>query len=144
MGGRLDAVPADELAVEPGRGVGVDLAIERDGGVHGDDDLAPRALVVGGGALQEVARDFPVVAIEPVDDAGAPQRLQAPNVGLNVPLDIAAGDARVGAGDLVVLPGLVEAVGLSTQCASPTRSTCCTSFRRSRSAASLHRRRIWT
>jgi hypothetical protein len=76
---------ADELAVEPGGGLGIDLPIERDGGVHRDDNLAPLALVIGGGTLQEITWDLPVVAIEPVNDAGSTQRLQAPDMGLDVP-----------------------------------------------------------
>jgi phage-related protein len=58
-------------------------------------------------------------------------------------------DAKVlkGFGDAGVIEVIARHDGDTfriTQCASPRRSTCCTSFRRSRSAASPHRRRIWT
>lgn len=109
-GGGLDATTADELAVEPGGGLGRDLAIEGDGGVDLDNKLAALAFVVGRCPLQEVARDVPTVGVEAADNARPPQRLKAADVGLDVAFDVPARDARRHPGELVVLLGLVEPV----------------------------------
>ena len=104
----LDRMPADQLAVEPGGGIGSDLPVKVHGGVNLDHELARVLLVVGRRLLQEVFGDLPMVGVQPLDDTCPAQSFEAPDVGLNMALDVAAGNALGQPGDLGVLPRLVE------------------------------------
>src|SRR5262245_12450964 len=106
----LDPMPADQLAVQPGGGLGRNLAVERNGRMYLDAKLAALALLIGAGPRQEVWRNDPMVVVEAGDKARPAQRLQAPDVGLDVPLHITGGNTRSHPSDVVVLRGLVEPI----------------------------------
>ena len=76
-----DALAGDKLAVEPGRAVMDDLAVEVGGRQDACTDVRTVAdEVIGVAALGEVSGDAPVVRVDPLDMAGATQRLQPANV----------------------------------------------------------------
>ncbi len=84
------------------------VRVSQHGGVNLDHKLSSVLLVVGRRLLQEVPGDLPVVGVQPLDDTRLAQGFQAPDVGLDMPLDVTAGNALGQPGDLGVLARLVE------------------------------------
>src|SRR3546814_7875649 len=73
----------NQLAVEPGRGLGTNQLVERLWGQHVDGDraiLRPRRFI-GGGAIEMIGRDDPGAVRFALDIAREPShRLQAPHM----------------------------------------------------------------
>ena len=51
--------------------------------------------VIGGGAALEILGDTPLVGVDPLGDSGAAQRLQPPNMRIDIALVVAAGNAAL-------------------------------------------------
>ncbi len=89
------------LAVEPSRAVGVDLRFEVDVGKRAERHPSPSLGVVIPGAGLEVAGNTPMVGVDPLDDARPAQRLQPPDMALDIGAVVAtrnADAARIGQG----------------------------------------------
>jgi hypothetical protein len=84
----------DQSPVQPGRAIGADLLFQIEGRDDADAGLPVATGIIGGGAAFEVFRDAPPVGVDPLGDPGAAQRLQPPDMGIDIALVIAARHTR--------------------------------------------------
>ena len=82
--GERASFAADQLPVKPGRAVARNLPVEVVSREHAHIRFAAVSGIVSLGAGLEIVRDPPTVGIDPLDNAGAAERLQATDMAFDV------------------------------------------------------------
>ena len=92
---RAGRLAMDQPPVQPGRAVRSELPVQIDGRDDANAGLPVAAGIVISRVAAQIIWDAPLVGVDALDDAGPAQRLQPPDMGIDIALIVAAGNAAL-------------------------------------------------